>query len=75
VVAGRLAADAQAHFRAAATAMDRCDAKAMRPARLMGATYAAILTAVEQAGWRDLHTRVRLSRWAKLWIFLRYGLG
>ncbi len=74
-VGRRLAADAQAHFRAAAAAMDRCNPRAMRPARLMGATYAAILSAVERAGWRDLHTRVRLSRWAKLRIFLRYGLG
>ncbi len=73
-VARRLAADAHAHFRAATAAMRHCRPKAMRPARLMGATYAAILTAVERAGWQDLHTRVRLSRWEKLWIFLRYGL-
>lgn len=73
-VARRLADDAQAHFRQAAAAMARCDRTAMRPARLMGATYAAILTAVQRADWQDLHSRVRLSRWAKLWIFLRYGL-
>ena len=40
-VCNRVAALAHEHFRAAHTAMRQCDAKAMRPARLMGATYAA----------------------------------
>ena len=30
----------------------RCDRRAMRPARLMGATYAAILARLERRGWR-----------------------
>ena len=32
-------------------AMRHCDAKAMKPARLMGATYAAILSRLERRGW------------------------
>jgi phytoene synthase len=71
-VARRLAADAHRHFAAAAAAMRRCDKRAMRPARLMGNTYAAILAAVERAGWHDLSRRVRLSPWAKLGVALRY---
>ena len=71
----RVAALAHQHFRAAHAAMDECDPRAMKPARLMGATYAAILTRLEQAGWRDLSSRVGLTKWQKVWLFLRYGLG
>ena len=71
----RLASQAQAYFRTAHAAMDECDRKAMKPARLMGATYAAILTRLEQSGWRDLASRVSLTKMQKVWILLRYGLG
>jgi len=54
--------------------MAQCDRKAMKPARLMGATYAAILTEVEKAGWRDLSARVGLTKAQKLWLLLRHGL-
>jgi presqualene diphosphate synthase len=70
----RLAAVARGHFADAHTAMSLCNPAAMKPARLMGATYAAILTALERAGWRDLSRRVGLSTWTKLWILLRHGL-
>ena len=71
----RLAALAHQHFRTAHAAMDLCDRKAMKPARLMGATYAAILSRLEASGWRDLGARVGLSAWQKIWILLRHGLG
>lgn len=71
----RLAGMAHRHFRTAHAAMDECDRKAMKPARLMGATYAAILTRLEQSGWRDLSARVSLTKWQKIWLLLRYGLG
>ncbi len=74
-VAKRLAADAHGHFAAAARAMRRCDKTAMRPARLMGNTYAAILAAVEREGWRDLTRRVRLSPWAKLGVLVRHYIS
>ena len=50
-VCARLAALAHRHFDDAAAAMQRCDRRAMRPARLMGATYAAILAQLERRGW------------------------
>ncbi len=74
-VCARVAVLAHHHFRDAQAAMAECDRKAMKPARLMGATYAAILTQLERAGWRDLSARVGLSKWQKVWILLRYGLA
>ena len=73
-VCRRLAKDAHENFRRARAAMRRCDRRAMRPARLMSATYAALLARVEQRGWTRLDDRVRLSRVGKLWLALRYGL-
>jgi presqualene diphosphate synthase len=75
VVCARLAADARGHFREARTQMALCDPAAMKPARLMGETYAAILTCLEQSRWRDLAKRVSLPLWRKLWLLLRYGLA
>ena len=66
------AAEAHAHFREAHAAMARCDARAMRPARLMGATYAAILRRIERRGWARPHARVSLPKWEKAWIAARY---
>jgi len=74
-VCTRVAALAHQHFRAASTAMRDCDAKAMKPARLMGATYAAILSRLERRGWTPPHDRVSLPSWQKLWLALRYGLA
>ncbi len=75
LVCVRLAADARAHFNAANAHMARCDPTAMKPARLMGATYAAILSCLEQSGWRTPETRVSLPGWRKVWLMIRYGLG
>ena len=74
-VCARLAERAHGYFREAEIAMAACDARAMRPARLMGATYAAILSAVEKRGWDRPRERVGIPAWRKLWILLRYGLG
>ncbi|MEJ0016335.1 MAG: presqualene diphosphate synthase HpnD [Acetobacteraceae bacterium] len=74
-VCDRVAALAHKHFRDAADAMRQCDARAMKPARLMGATYAAILSRLEQRGWSPPYERVSLPTWQKLWLALRYGLG
>jgi phytoene synthase len=46
----------------------------MRPARLMGATYAALLAALRQRGWQRLETPVKLGKWQKLWLAFRYGV-
>ncbi|MDR3538123.1 MAG: presqualene diphosphate synthase HpnD [Acetobacteraceae bacterium] len=73
-VCERLAILAHRHFATAANAMQACDRRAMKPARLMGATYAAILSELERRGWRRLGERVSLPKWRKLWLVLRYGL-
>ena len=73
-VCARVAALAHGHFRAAAAAMKKCDRRAMRPARMMGATYAAILARLEARGWRRLGEPVKLAKWQKLWIALRHLL-
>ncbi len=72
---GDVAAQARGYFAAAAAAMRHCDRRAMRPARLMGATYAAILARVERRGWHDLDTPAKLPAWQKLWIALRHGVA
>ena len=64
-VCDRLATLAHGYFREAWEAMDRCDRTAMKPARLMGATYDAILSALERRGWERLDERVSLPKWKK----------
>jgi len=73
-VCQRLAARAHGYFRTAAEEMAHCDRRAMKPARLMGATYDAILSALEARGWKRLDERVSLPKWRKLWLVCRYGL-
>jgi presqualene diphosphate synthase len=74
-VCERVAALAHTQFRIAREAMTECDHQAMRPARLMAATYAAILGRLERRGWRRLDERVSLPAWQKLWVAVRYGLA
>ena len=74
VVCERLAALAHAYFRNAHDAMESCDRFAMRPARLMGATYESLLSALQRRGWRRLDQPVSLPKWKKLWLACRYGL-
>jgi phytoene synthase len=74
-VCARVAGLAHGYFRDALSAMALCDRAAMKPARMMGATYAALLTRIEQQGWKQPAPRVSLPTWQKLWLALRYGLG
>jgi phytoene synthase len=74
LVCERVAEAAHGHFHAAAEAMRRCDRRAMRPARLMGATYAAVLARLERRGWLQLSRAAKVPKWRKLWIALRYGV-
>ena len=73
-VCARVAAAAHQHFADAEAAMRRCDPKAMKPARTMGASYAAILDRLEVRGWDRLKQPVRVAKWRKLWIAFRYGV-
>jgi presqualene diphosphate synthase len=72
-VCDRLAALAHGYFRAAREAMEQCDRTAMKPARLMAATYDSILSVLERRGWKRLDQRVELPKWKKLWLACRYG--
>lgn len=74
-VCARVASLAHEHFRAARQAMAACDRRAMKPARLMGATYAAILARLERRGWERLEETVSLPKWQKIWLALRHGLA
>ncbi|HJS87882.1 MAG TPA: presqualene diphosphate synthase HpnD [Acetobacteraceae bacterium] len=72
-VCARVANLAHHYFREADAAMGECDRRAMRPARLMGATYAAILSRMERRGWERVAERVSLTKARKLWLAVRYG--
>jgi phytoene synthase len=73
-VCARVAALAHGYFHDAQAAIAECDKAAMKPARLMGATYAALLARLERRGWRFPAQRVSLPVWQKLFLALRYGL-
>ncbi len=73
-VCARLAVDAHHHFTAAHAAMRRCKPSAMRPARLMGASYDALLRRLERRGWAKLDQPVRVPRWQKALIALKYAV-
>jgi len=67
----RLAALARDYYRGAEEAMASCDARAMKPARMMAAPYRALLTRMEKTGFQHPEQRVRLPKWQKLWFGLR----
>ncbi|WP_233582203.1 MULTISPECIES: presqualene diphosphate synthase HpnD [unclassified Asaia] len=60
-----LAARAADHFREARRAMQKCDSVAMRPARMMAASYRPVLTAMLRRGWRHPETPVKVSKAAR----------
>ncbi|WP_035774620.1 presqualene diphosphate synthase HpnD [Asaia astilbis] len=57
-----MAVRAADHFREARRAMKRCDTVAMRPARIMAASYRPILTALSRRGWRHPDVPVKPSK-------------
>ncbi len=73
-VCARMAADAHRHFTEAHAAMRRCTPRAMRPARLMGASYNALLHRLERRGWDTLNEPVHVPKWQKLLIALKYAV-
>ncbi len=66
-----LAAMARGHFSQADAAMRQSFRSTLRPARLMGAYYFAILERLIAEDWRDPFRRVTLSRARKCWLALR----
>ncbi len=73
-VCARMALMAHRYFDDAALHMKACDPKAMKPAKVMGASYAAILDRLEARGWDRLDVPVKVAKWRKLWIALRHGV-
>ncbi len=63
-----MARRAAGHFAAARAAMARCDRTAMRPARLMAASYEAVLASLVASDWRTPRRRVSVPLWRKLRI-------
>ncbi|MBW4091596.1 MAG: presqualene diphosphate synthase HpnD [Proteobacteria bacterium] len=74
-VCARVAVLARAQFAAAEAAMALCDRRAMKPARLMAATYAAVLAAQERRGWDRPAEKASVPAWRKLWLLARFALG
>ncbi len=74
-VCERTVQSARGHFADAYAAMERCDRRAMKPARLMAATYGAVLARLERRGWARPGERVSVPAWTKLAILLRFTLG
>ncbi len=68
-----LAAMAKAHFAEADSAMRQCAKEPMRPARIMGAVYGALLDKLIDWDWRDLTTEIKVPKWRKIWLAVRYG--
>jgi phytoene synthase len=69
-----LARMARDHFIAAEAAMAQCERAAMRPARVMGAVYAALLERLIARGFAAPRVPVSLPTWRKLWIAVTRGL-
>lgn len=68
-----LAAVGEAHFADADLAMRKCAKAPMRPARIMGAVYHELLDRLVELDWRDLRTPVKVPKWRKVWLAIRYG--
>lgn len=69
-----LAEMAEHSFTEAVAAMEQCSRKAMRPAIVMMHVYHAILVELRARGWERLDEPVKVSKFKKLWIALRYGV-
>jgi len=65
---------AQQHYADAEAAMAACSRKNIRPAVLMMQVYRRVLDGLNTRGWTQLDTPVKVSRLAKIWILMRYGL-
>lgn len=65
---------AEAHFALAEAAMAKANPRAMRPARLMAASYRPLLAAMRRRGFTDPARPVRLSPWQRLGLALQLAL-
>jgi presqualene diphosphate synthase len=65
---GDVADMALEHFAEARAAMRQCKRSAMRPARIMGNYYHAILLRLIRHNWQGLSKRISLPLWQKIWL-------
>ncbi len=70
-VCARLAAMAEQQFALADAAMARCNPRAMRPARLMQASYRPLLAILRRQNFNYAAPRVKLPAWRKLVLAAR----
>ncbi len=70
-----LAEIARTHFYEAEAAMNKCPPDVIKPARLMGMYYYAILELLEKEDWRNPMKRISLPPWKKLWLMLKGYFG
>lgn len=64
-----VARQAAFHFDEASAAMEKCDPKAMKPARMMRDYYAEIMRRMLHTGWQAPRLRVSLGGFEKLMLF------
>ncbi len=62
---------AEEHFGRARSAMAHCDSKAMRPARLMEASYRPLIAILRKQAFNYEHPRVSLPKWRKFLLAAR----
>jgi len=74
-VAERIAALAEHNFDEAAASMALCKPRAMRPARLMAASYRPLLTVLRARHFDYAGERVRLPKWRKALLAARLLVG
>ena len=71
LVCARLAGLAEQNFTRAEAAMALCDAKAMRPAKLIAASYRPLLATLRRQSFAYTDSRVSLPKWRKLALAAR----
>ncbi|MFW5832692.1 MAG: presqualene diphosphate synthase HpnD [Pseudomonadota bacterium] len=75
VVCTTLADDAVRAYDEAAEAISACDARRIRPARMMMAVYRCTFDRLRARGWAAPRVPVRTSKRLRLWIALRSAFG
>jgi phytoene synthase len=74
-VCAKIAAMADANFARAHAAMDLCKPAAMRPARLMEASYRPLLSILRKRDFNYAQGRISLPKWRKLMLAARLLLN
>lgn len=69
-----IAERAQVRYDEARVLIAASERRQVLPAVLMLESYGRVLARLRRGGWRDLETRISLSRPEKFWLFLRHGV-